>query len=132
MEGEKNFPRKWLANTASEDHKRKNICTNEHNRLPTGVEQGKGKAEPGFGAGQRREVGRRGEQGGLAIPRPSCRGRTVCGGQQPLATPVRLRRGLGCREEAGRGSAGEDAGHPSLGPVEAQRWAEVKACRTMR
>lgn len=68
MGGKKDFPRKWLANMSSEDHKRKNICTNEHNRLLTGVEQGKGRAEPGFRAEHRREVGGEVSKGDLVIP----------------------------------------------------------------
>lgn len=53
--------------------------------------------------------------------------------EQPRATPVRLRRGLGCREEAGRGPAGvKMLGHPSPGTMEAQWWMEVKVCGTTR
>lgn len=46
---------------------------------------------------------------------------------------MRLQRGLGRREEAGRGPEGvKMTGHPFPGTVEAQLWMEVKVGSTMR
>lgn len=84
---------------SSEDHKRKNFYTNEHNRLLTGVEQGKGKAEPGFRGGQR------GEQGGLGHPMTLLQGQDSGGAAAPCH-PSEAEERPEARQEAGRGLQG--------------------------
>lgn len=71
-ERREDFPRKWLANMSSEDHRRKNICTNELNRRLTGAEwergEGKGRLNLAAGEGREGKWDREVSKRGLATP----------------------------------------------------------------
>lgn len=78
------FPRKWLANMSSEDHRRKNICTK--NTADYSLAQERGKLNLAAGEGREGQWDR-GEQAGLGHPRTLLQGHdSVLGGEQPLAT----------------------------------------------